>query len=308
MKFFYVVALTVLMTALACAAAAGETRSGQSLALTIALTTGLTHPERGPIRDLKRSELPPDLANLPDNQLANSISSGVYAAMGAGTLAGFFSPATALGSLADGTFFLMMALNEPQALPHPATLPQILAWAPAKSREDAIEKIKPMMVQAYAYALPDGYTLHKREITVGGMFNKKKVAVPFVEGGPVCANVPLRCKLTVVVGKPVEFERAPPWVAHGRAGWLFKNWKPKSDSNDGSATLALYIHKSIRDDGQSGEAQPINTKLGFSQREMFKRMSGGLPEWVYIYYPPEGDKPYPVIFHRGQELLFVSPL
>lgn len=58
---------------------------------------------------------------------------------------------------------------------------------------------------------------------------------------------------------------------------------------------------------QSGE------QLSFPVDEFYRAVSGGLPSWMLMYFPPgtviqDGEPlPYPVLYEQGQRLMFKEP-
>lgn len=54
-------------------------------------------------------------------------------------------------------------------------------------------------------------------------------------------------------------------------------------------------------------------QLSFPVDEFYRTISGGLPSWMVVYFPPgtitlDGEPlPYPVLYEQGQRLMFKEP-
>jgi hypothetical protein len=282
-----------------------------SLALQIALATGLTRPnvytgKPEPINDVPRAQLAAALKGTGSGAAgrellhAAGLATGVRKLTGAGIAPPGFSPAGA------GVMSILGVLTAPPSVKHPALSNHFLVWMPkseAATRKDAIHKLEELLLKAYLDTLPSPYTIKGTEtVLYPFLFGEDKIETHYLVRGGVCDIGKTKCALTPSVHEPYEVDRGPSWQSPGPV-YVWHNCLPGHTGDCPGATIRTYC----ADYDDAGN--PINVRdLPLAgEAEHLQKMSALLPDWVYIYSAPTNERPYPVIFHRGETLYFIEP-
>lgn len=271
----------------------------QSLALRTALLLGLTDPNDGPLRDVKRADLPTDLQGVPDPAVGNAISKALSAGV-----------ALTAASAAVSGLFAFDALFGEDRLDHPATQRHFIAYVPKSGadKEQAVSLLKSTLENAIAAAYrAQGYEFVATERHVKGLIGSATFRDVFVKGGQDC-GIRFGCKLILnfEARSAEDVGNAPSFVpasAHGYYAW--KNWTWGDKGTKGARASSVYLVAIDLDD-------PTRTIFGNPapaiSRETLRLASAQLPEWAFIYDPASESARYPAFLHRGEEKLFVEPL
>ena len=281
--------------------------SEMSLARNIALHTSLTE-EDGPLIDVAKEELPNDLQGASNHELANAFDTVGLTTLGIANFNGFAVPPGVSADLA-GTMGLLGGLFTPGRAPHPALRHQVLAWMPKEQANSGLEagkKLKEMVKAAFIASLPEGYSYSERVETVVPTFGKPFDKVYPTLTGPSCPSADgLECRVWYAFGEQPYERSAPEWAStHGQQTYVWHNWKDGSQLPDhresASATFIVQYARPDRDYGLKH-----NDWLYTHGHALLEKMSAKLPEWIYLYAPPSEGNPYPVIFNKGEPLLFI---
>lgn len=299
-----------------------ERLAGTSLALNIALATGLTTAE-GPLRDATREELGPDLKDIPTRDLSlfsvrdQQVIDGLRGLAGNAIpkLAAKLSPGLAghLGpnlSPAMGGLSLFVGLFGPTKQPHPVTKQQVIAWMPAELAEDpkaakvVMEKmLRDALVRVYVEDLRWEFGEEAHEMNPR-MAPKRTYVLPVVRGGSVCGKDGIICQVKSHASKPIEVAAAPSYLG-GKPAYLWRNYLPGQTDFD-MLRCGSFIDPQTTDRFLSTYKQPI-PELIVGPRAYWTAMSSKLPDWFFMYLPPDQVREYPTLLRQGKELVFVAP-
>lgn len=214
-------------------------------------------------------------------------SGATMAALGTGTAAGVFSPPPGVSrSLGSG---LLLAGSVLTSLPvgHPENSPRLLVWMPkalAESPQSASEVLRSIYLEAVQKALPSYL------VELGERPKQKK--------SPLRKFVALQGEICVT-------------PCHMFGFFLEDGHEPKLDQAPsilGAYDAYAWGTPGVRGDGNIA-GFPWSVAIAPSERiDFFRRLSENLPDWVYLYLPPDDRiAPYPQLLHRGEVLLFVEP-
>lgn len=278
---------------------------GASQALNVAIAAGLTDPMKGPLFDVKRADLPPEVRTQPAPDVARQITRGLDLAMAADLFAGGARGMSAGSQNVFGALYLISAVAG-GAPKHPAAEAQEIVWMPkhmAPSADAAAELLKSMTMQAVVKVLIDqGWSAQQIQADTGGLMKTRIETLTTYAGGDVC-GVRVHCILSTYADKPVDVPRTPA-VAGGGPAWV---WRNRVHDQQKSFDKGFSWGLSERD------INPPHTlnhgrQLRLDYEALMQQMTRNLPDWVYVYRPPGKSRPYPRIYHRGNELTFVEPL
>jgi len=253
----------------------------KSKALNIALLTGLTTVEHGPIVD--------------SEPVGHSSNGGQGAAMAAGT----FDLLTGGGGLGLTTAF-MFKIYQPEWENH------VFAWMPQDMAKDETEAAKVMceiMYKATHDSLSKGAKILKEKscYEYRAWMDDQKAYTVFrnAEG----------------VARVYEVTAAAPRVVEGSpdGGKRSYYWSYMKTSSDTSPRIGLsnydtrsFLFKYI----YPGEEAPSYTKEEdiLRYRNYLEQASSKLPSWVYIYIAPNPQTKTPAYFlNQGKKLYFIKP-
>lgn len=299
-----------------------ERLAGTSLALNIALATGLT-TEEGPLRDATREELGPDLKDIPTRDLSlfsvrdKQVLDGLRGLAGNAIpkLAAKLSPGLAghLGpnlSPAMGGLSLFVGLFGPTKQPHPVTKHQVIAWMPAelavdrKAAKVVMEKmLRDALVRVYVEDLGWEFREEAHEMNPT-LARKRTYVLPVVRGGSVCGSGGVICEVKSHAATPIEVAVAPRYLG-GKPAYLWRNYLPGQTDFD-MLRCGSFIDAQTTDRFLSTYEQPI-PELIVDARAYWTAMTAKLPEWFFVYLPPDQERGYPTLLRQGKELVFVQP-
>jgi len=274
-----------------------------SLARNIALHTSLTK-EDGPLTDVDRASLSPELKGASDHELANTLDTVGWTGLGIAHFNGFALPPGISPSVAAG-LDLFGGLFLPSRLPHPAMKTQVLAWMPvsmAADEKEAAERMRAMLKEAFIKSLPEGYRYEERRQMFKPTFAAEELRIYQNIVGPGCPDADGReCRLYVDSRKPAR-GMTPSWV-NGAQGdsYIWTNWHDGSADTGAHADVNVIMSEPNKSYGK-GYAPWFSAK----KAEIYTKMSSHLPGWVYIYSPPTKDRNYPSIANAGNVHLFVK--
>jgi hypothetical protein len=274
-----------------------------SLARNIALHTSLTK-EDGPLTDVDRASLSPELKGASDHELANALDTVGWTGLGIAHFNGFALPPGISPSVAAG-LDLFGGLFMPSRLPHPAMRTQFLAWMPvsmAANEKEASQRMREILKEAFIKSLPDGYRYEERRVTIKPTFGSPFVEVYENIVGPGCPDAEGKeCRL--YFGSLMPARGTAPFWAPGAQGdaYIWRNWLDGSADYGSHANVNVIMSKPDNSFGK-GDAPFFSAK----KAEIYTKMSSHLPEWIYIYSPPTKDRNYPSIINAGHVHLFVK--
>lgn len=286
-----------------------EADTARSTALNLALATGLTRKETGPLTDLPRADLPQDLRNAPSSTFQNSSNLTTHLAMSGLNFAKMGNAIQGLSFNLRGGADMAMALFAPKQLPHPATTVQTLAWMPgsqAENKKQAKEQMESIVREAVLRTMVEdyGWTTYEQEVDIGGTLTGPKLVMrTFFKGGGQC-GITVHCYVGANVSSPHKSAGTPDLIGPAGPAWSWRNWLWR-DKSTKRRRLAGFVDVRTLEFGIPEEAVDI----GLSDwRGFLFNLSKHYPDWVVVYYPPSQEANYPALFRQGQELLFVEPL
>ncbi|MBP1151278.1 MULTISPECIES: hypothetical protein [unclassified Methylocaldum] len=268
-----------------------------SLALQIALATGLTSPnvytgKPEPLNDVPRAQLAAALKGTDSGAAgrellhAAGLATGVRKLTGAGIAPPGFSLAGA-GAMS----ILSVLTSAPRK--HPVLENHIWVWMPASealNQEAAAAKLSALLFDTYMKTLPEPYRFVRTETErYPGLISDTVETNHVIEGGE-CDGQRQRCYT-----RPLKLEslrplsKSPEWIG-GKAAYFVE------------AFAGAWLFHPLRDVHDKPEE-----RIAIGKAPHLQRMSAALPDWVYIYSAPTNERPYPVIFHRGETLYFIEP-
>lgn len=278
--------------------------SRRSLALNMALALGLTD-ETGPLRDVRRDELPESLRELPDNRLDKTVAAGAAGDELAGV------DLDAIAGLA-----VVQSPPEPGQRPHPAASRHFIAFVPkrqAVDRKAAAALYQSAMEQAFARVLGATYRVEHRGAQRKSLFSSATKEYLVLSGGPVCGAI-IGCILRVhVENVATEAEFAPyggvPYDRSGYFVWGSWTWDDKGYGTGRGATVTIVGTELGRPENplSSDELKRLGAVPPKLAREDLKRATRLLPPWAFIYEPPSETVRRPAFFVGGHERLFIAP-
>ncbi|WP_026608655.1 hypothetical protein [Methylocaldum szegediense] len=277
-----------------------------SLALQIALATGLTRPnvytgKPEPINDVPRAQLAAALKGTGSGAAGRELLHAAGLATGVRKLTGAGIAPPGFSLPAAGAMSILGVLTSGPTVKHPALVNHIIAWMPkreAATPGEARLKFRDLVVNAYLETLPAPYSVKETmDITPYGI-----VETGYILQGGDCGTPPVKCVLEPYVNEPAEAQTGPSWVDRG-AVYVWQNYLPGRTGRYPQASVEAY-----RFDVDSSGRHRNARKLALAgESEQLQKMSALLPDWVYIYSAPTDERPYPVIFHRGKTLYFIEP-
>jgi hypothetical protein len=281
----------------------------RSFALKTALALELTDAKEGPLRDVKRSELPAQLQGMPDPEVENAIRDAFQlgdaaAAMGR---AGSALPGVSFDAIAGMSAFLF--LFGPDKREHPAATRHFVAFIPKSFGDEdaATAHLKSVMEESLLSAYRQfGYEISYTERKVEGLIGKPRVdRYIFLKGGDTCGKVH-NCVLGITVSTlPQEVDKAPSFVPKDKDGyWAWKNWK-WGDKGYGDGRKLFAVVSATELDDPTTFIKGLMLQI---PREILIAASARMPEWMAIYEPADEKVRYPAFIHRGEEKLFIEPL
>ncbi|MVF24160.1 hypothetical protein EVC37_21485 [Methylocaldum sp. BRCS4] len=282
-----------------------------SLALQIALATGLTSPnvftgKPEPLNDVPRAQLAAALKGAGSGAAGRELLHAAGLATGIRKLTGAGIAPPGFSLPAAGAMSILGVLTSAPARKHPALSNHFLVWMPkseAATMEEATRKLQDLLVKAYLDTLPSPYTIKGTEtVRYPILFAEDKIETHYLVQGGICDIGKIKCEIIPFVNEPYEVDRGPFWLSVGSA-YVWHNCYPGHTGDCPGAAVQAY--KSEYDEA----GNPINVKdLPLAgEAEHLQKMSALLPDWVYIYSAPTNERPYPVIFHRGETLYFIEP-
>jgi hypothetical protein len=275
-----------------------------SRALNVALASGLTEPVAGPLFDVKRSDIQPNLQDQSSPAVAQSITRGLDLAVAADLFTGGAHGMASGSSGLAGAAFLVSALTGGKPR-HPAAQYQQIVWMPrslAPDAESAAALLKALTQRAVEATFSElGWKTGQIEADTGGLLRTRMETLRTFSGGEIC-GIRVHCTIRVFVSRPVDAAGASP-IASGGPAWIWRNRQPGQEgSYDKGFSWALEersFHK---------PQTPLMTRSATFDYEDFNlRMSRHLPGWIFQYGPPTRTRPYPRFYNSGQELVFVEP-
>lgn len=265
------------MTLTGCATQKGFTyNQGASLAMNVANASGMG-------QGLKDAELPKDsLKDENTKQVAMGVAAGA---------AGLSSPVGGLTNAQAGALNLASWLISPGI---PATQPAVVAWMPntGQTAEEAQNQLGELLAGSAEKLFKE---LNTEVKTSKASYNSKLKGVTLdAKGEKVCSEVSKdkACYIGFLTAIPEKVKSTMPFQKTGES-YLFRN--------------EIGFHTSI--------VLPKNQNNGLTDMEFMLKLSSGLPEWVFLYYPPDtlkmdssGKKvAYPLFLNQGKEILFLKP-
>lgn len=282
-----------------------------SLALQIALATGLTSPnvytgKPEPLNDVPRAQLAAALKGTDSGAAGRELLHAAGLATGVRKLTGAGIAAPGFSLPAAGAMSILGVLTAAPSLKHPALSNHFLVWMPksnAATSEEAGFKLNELLIRAYLDTLPSPYTLNGTETErYPRLFAEDKVKTIYRVLGGVCDHHKNKCTVEPHVGEPYEVDSGPAWVGSVPV-YVWHNYFPGHTGDYPRATVQAY-HSEYDEAGKPLRVTPLPIA---GEAEHLQKMSALLPDWVYIYSAPTNERPYPVIFHRGETLYFIEP-
>ena len=268
-----------------------------SKALQVALFTGLTHPERGPLFDVSEEQLAEIIENPDYMKLDDALNVGINAA-GLGITLGGSATAAFRGldfTNFDGlmTFGLGLLLYSPTR-DHPASAPQVIIWYPLRAGDDksfetfnALRKeMQAILTEAMLAALPEDIQVHEQA------FNAYRVSGPEECVDPGDGR---KCYAIVLPRDPVRSADL-----EGNETWMWRNWQ-YGDKEDQRTGTVYGPSIQLEREGYKPKALPVS-----SDHDFLQRFSANLPAWAWVYAPQSETKP-PMMFNAGKAHLFLEP-
>lgn len=265
------------LTLTGCATQKGFTyNQGASLAMNVANASGMG-------QGLKDAELPKDsLQDQSTKQVAMGVAAGA---------AGLSSPVGGLTNAQAGALNLASWLISPGI---PATKHAVVAWMPntGQTAEEAQKKLGELLAGSAQNVYKQLNT--EAKISWATYSAKLKGVSVSAKGENVCKEVNKKstCSIAFITTIPVKDKSTLPFQKSGES-YLFRN----EIGNNTSIVL------------------PEKQNDGLTEIEFMKKLSTGLPEWVFLYYPPNTLKmdtsgrkvAYPLFLNQGKEILFLKP-
>ena len=240
----------------------------KSKALNIALLTGLTTVEHGPIVD--------------SEPVGHSSNGGQGAAMTAGA----FDLLTGGGGLGLTTAF-MFKIYQPEWENH------VFAWMPqdmAKDEAEAASVMCEIMYKATRNALPNKIEITQEKACVNRGWSDDKV-------GKIEYKTKTK-KVQYLVGAAVPRE-APPSFLLKEPSYYWSYMKTSGDTSPQIMNIPLFTGENQLNNLQDRLALQVST---------WQKMSVNLPSWVYIYIAPNLKTKEPAYFlNQGKKLYFIKP-
>lgn len=299
-----------------------ERLPGKSLALNIALATGLT-TEKGPLRDAARSELDQDLRDVPTATFSLFSTRNKQAIEGVRGLAGNMLPKLAaqlspklaghLGpnlSPTMGGIALFSAVFGPTEQPHPVLKRHVIAWMPAElasDRKQAVKVMDELLMKAMysAYTEDEGWSQRPQRYTYNTtLMGLQVVDVQALEGGDACGTKAI-CFGKTVISKPIEVAHAPTYLGGGQS-YLWRNYLPGETDFD-ILRCEVFVNAVLPDRPTRFYEQPYSEFLRDGRR-FWTAITARMPPWFFYYMPPDAQRAYPTLINQGRELVFVEPL
>jgi len=254
----------------------------KSKALNIALLTGLTTVENGPIVD--------------SEPVGHSSNGGQGAAMAAGT----FDLLTGGGGLGLTTAF-MFKIYQPEWENH------VFAWMPqdmAKDEAEAARVMSEIMYKAMKQALAKNEKVIKLENTheYKAFSNDLKSGVYVEDEGGYPKGYVSQVAIPRIVKGNALFNNSPSYF-----------WSYQKTSNDTSPVIRsgvwlsdIFTIRKMFPNYPSKEA--TNAERKETQHKLFHKLSPLLPSWVYIYIAPNLKTKEPAYFlNQGKKIYFIKP-
>ena len=295
---------------------------GKSLALNIALATGLT-ADTGPLRDAARSELDQDLREVPTSTFSLFSTRNKQAIDGIRGLSGNMLPKLAaqlspklaghLGpnlSPTMGGIALFAAVFGPTKQPHPVLKRHVIAWMPAtlaSDRKAAIEVMDGLLIKAlYAtFTEDEGWTQKPLRYTYNTtLMGEQVVNVQALEGGDACGTKAI-CAGKTVISKPIELDHSPSYLGGGPA-YLWRNYLPGETDFD-ILRSDVFVNARHPEEPTRFYKEPISEFVK-DGRAFWAAITARMPPWFFYYMPPDAQRAYPTLITQGRELVFVEPL
>lgn len=265
------------LTLAGCATQKGFTYNERaSLAMNVANASGMG-------QGLKDAEIPKDaLKDESSKQVAMGVAAGA---------AGLSAPVGGLTNAQAGALNLASWLISPGI---PATQPAVVAWMPNSGQ--TAEEAQKQLGELLAGSAEKVYKQLNTEVkTSWASYSKKLKGVSLsAKGEHLCNEVNKKstCSIAFITTIPVSDKSTLPFQKSGDS-YLFKN----EIGNNTSVVL------------------PDRQNDGLTEREFMTKISSGLPEWVFLYYPPNTLKidktgktlAYPLFINQGKEILFLKP-
>lgn len=299
-----------------------ERLPGKSLALNIALATGLT-ADTGPLRDAARSELDQDLRDVPTSTFSLFSTRNKQAIDGVRGLSGNMLPKLAaqlspklaghLGpnlSPTMGGIALFAAVFGPTKQPHPVLKRHVIAWMPAtlaKDRKAAVEVMDGLLMKALyaAFTEDEGWTQKPLRYTYNTtLMGEQVVNVQALEGGEACGTKAI-CSGKTVISKPIEVDHAPSYLGGGPA-YLWRNYLPGETDFD-ILRSDVFVNPRYPEEPTRFYKEPISDFVR-DGRAFWTAITARMPPWFFYYMPPDAQRAYPTLITQGRELVFVEPL
>lgn len=265
------------MTLTGCATQKGFTyNQGASLAMNVANASGMG-------QGLKDAEIPKDsLKDESTKHVAMGVTAGAV---------GLSSPVGGLTNAQAGALNLASWLISPGI---PATQSAVVAWMPntGQTAEEAQKQLGVLLAGSAEKVYKQLNTEVK--ISWASYSAKLKGVSVAAKGENVCAEVNKKntCSIAFITTIPVKDKSTLPFQKSVES-YLFRN----EIGNNTSIVL------------------PERQNDGLTEIEFMKKLSTGLPEWVFLYYPPNTLKTdssgkkvaYPLFLNQGKEILFLKP-
>lgn len=206
-----------------------------------------------------------------------------------GIASGLMKATQGLPALLEGGLLFLDAL--PKARPEES--PRLIAWMPkerAPSAQDAITVMRDTWVRAVAAALPEAKVelverVYEAKPLLGPNSTRTRRYISIET--PMCEACRMGSAVLQDGGRPKEVT-APAFLG-ARDAWFWGGLG--------------------KDHGWFSRYPWMDASLDRDERlDFLCRVSAGLPEWAYLYVPPdEKITRVPLILHRGEMLKFVEP-
>lgn len=231
-------------------------------------------------------------ANLEDTQLpkdtVSKMTDSNAFAVGFGA-AGYNAPLPGLTSGTTAGLNIAAALLAPKAA---ATRTTYFGWMPASMASDATtarDKMSVMLAEASQRAGRDLGFESKVNFAEDGE-DKSRFNIGYEKAGTPCEFTTWKCAIMTAARTPAVEERSVEKITASKGSWFF---------DPSAGVYSLYQFK--------------NPKMDFNGFEMLRSISANMPEWFYIYIPPnevylDGKTPVnvPVILNKGVAHYFVT--
>ncbi len=223
------------------------------------------------------------------------------------------APLPGVSNVAMSAFFAVELLNDRTYLPREGMWMPV--WMPASLAKDSQEaelKMTEITEQAITKALPEGYRVKPYEWVDKAIFGAESSYRILRVDGPLCEQ--WSC---MIRGSLASLENP----GKSSAARMIKGKNPAFfHSNEGAYRFrglgGIAVRKITKEYDQTGKGSGQWHRIehvdlaGFDHAGFYRRFSGAMPDWAFIYFGPEethNDAGIPFVLNGGKELFFVKP-